>query len=359
MSFCLSPVNFFCLILMLKISYSDKLLHFKQPAGTSRGVYTTHHSYYVRIERDGIVGTGECSVLPDLSSDAMPAESYKRLLAEVCSIVEQRGRIPYELLRPYPSILFGLETAFAQIEAKGSTALYDTPFGRGEEGITINGLVWMGTFEEMYERVEEKLKAGFRCVKLKIGAIAWEKEIELIRFIRSHFSRNDIELRVDANGGFTAENALSRMEELARYDIHSIEQPIRQHQWQAMAQLCRESPLPIALDEELIGVNLPDMKRHLLDDIKPAYIVLKPSLHGGMRGTEEWVAMARERGIGSWITSALESNVGLNAVAHLCARLYGPAITMPQGLGTGMLYTDNIDMPLQIRGDKLWTMQQS
>jgi o-succinylbenzoate synthase len=341
----------------MKISYTDRVLHFKQPAGTSRGVYTTHHSYYVRIEQDGVVGIGECSVLPDLSSDAMPAKRYEQILNKVCAFVEKTGGIPYEMLRPYPSILFGLETAFAQLDARGSAAFFDTPFARGEEGITINGLVWMGTFEEMYARMEEKLEAGFRCVKLKIGAIDWQKELSLIRYIRQHFSREQIELRVDANGGFTPENAMSRLEELSRYDIHSIEQPIRQHQWREMAELCRESPLPIALDEELIGVNQPDMKRRLLEEIRPAYIVLKPSLHGGMRGTREWIAFAREHGIGSWITSALESNIGLNAVAQLCAKVYGPDITMPQGLGTGLLYTDNIDMPLEIRGDKLWTIQ--
>lgn len=338
----------------MKITYFDKLLHFKQPAGTSRGVYTTHHSYYVRLERDGIVGVGECSVLPDLSSDAMPPERYERLLDRVCRFVAQTGGIPYEMLRPYPSVLFGLETAFAQLDAGGSVALFDTPFARGEEGITINGLVWMGTFEEMAARIEEKLAAGFRCVKLKIGAIDWAQETTLIRHIRQRFPRGQVELRVDANGGFSPDNAMARLEELAQYDIHSIEQPIRQHQWREMARLCRESPLPVALDEELIGQNQPDMKARMLDELRPAYIVLKPSLHGGMRGCEEWVAMARERGIGSWITSALESNVGLNAVGHLCARLYGPAVTMPQGLGTGQLYTDNIDMPLYIEGDKLW-----
>lgn len=344
---------------MLKISFFDRLLHFKQPAGTSRGVYATHHSYYVRIEKDGIVGVGECSVLPDLSSDAMPASRYEQILNNVCGFVEKTGGIPYEMLRPYPSILFGLETAFAQIDAGGSAALFDTPFGRGEEGITINGLVWMGTFEEMYARIEEKLQGGFRCVKLKIGAIDREREMDLIRFVRQHFSHEQIELRVDANGGFTPENALARMEELAEYDIHSIEQPIRQHRWREMARLCRESPLPIALDEELIGVNRPDMKIRLLEEIKPAYIVLKPSLHGGMSGCREWIDFARERGIGSWITSALESNVGLNAVAHFCAKMYGPAITMPQGLGTGMLYTDNIDMPIRIINNQLWFSKHS
>ncbi|MBM6993895.1 MAG: o-succinylbenzoate synthase [Prevotella sp.] len=342
---------------MYKATIYDKLLHFKQPAGTSRGVYLTHHSYYVRLEQDGVVGIGECSLLPDLSCDAMPEARYEDVLRRACAFVEQTGGIPYEILRGYPSILFGLETAFAQIDAGGSTALFDTPFGRGEEGITINGLVWMGTFEEMFARLEEKLQAGFHCVKLKIGAIDWEREVELIRHIREHFSRQEIELRVDANGGFTPENAMERLETLAQFDIHSIEQPIRQHQWRTMARLCRESPLPIALDEELIGVNQPDMKQRLLDEVKPAFLVLKPSLHGGMAGCREWIGMARERGIGSWITSALESNVGLNAVAQFCADVYGPNITMPQGLGTGMLYTDNIDMPLEIRGEKLWTIR--
>lgn len=339
---------------MIKIDISSKTLHFKQPAGTSRGVYTTHRSYYVTIEKDGVKGVGECSILPDLSCDAMPWPRYEAVLRKTCELVEQMGGIPYEMLRPYPSILFGLETAFAQVDAHGSTALSDTPFARGEEGIPINGLVWMGSFEEMYARLEEKLQQGFHCVKLKIGAIDFSRELELVRHIREHFSKEQIELRVDANGGFTPENAMERLNKLARYDIHSIEQPVKQHQWKEMAFLCKESPSPIALDEELIGVNLPEQKARLLDTIHPAYIVLKPSLHGGMMGCREWIRLANERGIGSWITSALESNVGLNAIAHFCAEVYGPHITMPQGLGTGMLYSDNIDRPLKIIGDKLW-----
>jgi o-succinylbenzoate synthase len=322
-------------------------------------VYTTHLSYYVTLEKDGVKGVGECSVLPDLSSDAMPWERYERVLAEACRWVEQAGGIPYQMLRPYPSILFGLESAFAQVDAGGSVALFDTPFARGEEGIPINGLVWMGTFEEMYARIEEKLKAGFHCVKLKIGAIDWEREVELIKHIREYFTPEQIELRVDANGGFTPEEAPEKLETLAQFAIHSIEQPIKQHQWRVMGKLCAQSPLPIALDEELIGVNLPEMKARLLDEICPAYIVLKPSLHGGMAGCREWIRLAEERGVKSWITSALESNVGLNAVAQFCAATYGPQITMPQGLGTGLLYTDNIDMPLSIQGDKLWFSKNS
>src|SRR5574344_541627 len=340
---------------MKHIEISERTLHFKQPAGTSLGVYTTRQSYYLTItddNRSGIKGVGECATLPDLSCDAVP--EYFKILSDVCRMVEQTGNIPYDILRPYPSILFGLETAFAQLDANGSTCLYDTPFGRGEEGITINGLVWMGTFEEMYSRLETKLKAGFHCVKLKIGAIDFNKELDLIKHIREAFDKNTIELRVDANGGFTPENAMARLEALAQYDIHSIEQPIKQHQWGEMARLCKETPLPIALDEELIGVNGRSMKEYLLDTIRPQYIILKPSLHGGMYGCNEWIQMAKERGIGSWITSALESNVGLNAIAHYCAQTYGPAVSMPQGLGTGQLFTDNIETPLMIEGDKIW-----
>ncbi|EGN56556.1 Mandelate racemase/muconate lactonizing protein [Hallella multisaccharivorax DSM 17128] len=343
----------------MKTTISSRLLHFKQPAGTSRGMYTTHLSYYVTVEKDGVRGVGECSVLPDLSCDALPRERYEAVLRKACTWVERTGGIPYELLRPYPSILFGLETAFAQLDAGGSEALSQTPFARGEEGITINGLVWMGTFEEMAARLEEKLRKGFHCVKLKVGAIDFGHELDLVRYIRERFTCEQVELRVDANGGFAPDNALERLTALADYGIHSIEQPIRQRQWREMAQLCLRSPLPIALDEELIGVNQPEQKARLLDAIHPAFIVLKPSLHGGMRGCREWIRLARERGVGSWITSALESNVGLNAIAHLCAEVYGPHITMPQGLGTGQLYIDNVVMPLKIVRDQLWFLKNS
>ncbi|WP_455065557.1 o-succinylbenzoate synthase [Prevotella nigrescens] len=345
---------------MRKITITSKLLHFLQPAGTSRGVYNTRLSFYLKLtsdEQPDVVGVGECATLPDLSCDAMPPNDYERKLRTFCDEYERTGVIDYEALRPYPSMLFGLETAVAQFNAKGSLNFFDTPFGRGEEGIPINGLVWMGTFEEMFERLEAKLKAGFRCIKIKIGAIDFDRELQLIRHIRSTFSRNDVELRVDANGGFTPKEALSRMEALVQYDIHSIEQPIKQHQWTEMARLCAATPLPIGLDEELIGVNERQKKIELLDTIRPQYIVLKPSLHGGMAGTEEWIQLACERNIGSWITSALESNVGLNAIAQLTASIYGTNIRHAQGLGTGQLFADNIEMPLKVVGDKLWIMQ--
>ena len=375
---------------MYKIEISERTLHFKQPAGTSRGVYTTRHSYYLTLTSDempGIEGVGECATLPDLSCDAKP--EYAVTLRQVCQMVEQMGRIPYDMIRAYPSITFGLETAFASffdaakklleiVPAEGASSssemlkqkgvsvpagmenlvdLYDSPFGRGEEGITINGLVWMGTYEEMLARLEEKLQAGFHCVKLKIGAIDFFKELDLIKRIRDVYTREQVELRVDANGGFLPENAMSQLEALAKYDIHSIEQPIKQHLWPIMAQLCRETPLPIALDEELIGVNVRSMKEALLDTIRPQYIILKPSLHGGIYGCNEWIQLADQRGIGSWITSALESNIGLHAIAHYAAKVYGPNVQMPQGLGTGQLFTDNIPMPLEIRGDQLFVVK--
>ncbi|MFC2409064.1 MAG: o-succinylbenzoate synthase [Prevotella histicola] len=342
---------------MYQVKLSSRTLHFIQPAGTSRGVYTTRQSYYVTLSDDnvpGIVGIGECATLPDLSCDAMPPKEYERILKGFCDDLCQSGKIDKEAMRPYPSMLFGLETAKRQLDNGGGIDLFNTPFGRGEEGITINGLIWMGTFDEMFQRLEAKLKAGFHCVKLKIGAIDFEKELRLIQHIRQHFSRREVELRVDANGGFTPDNAMQRLEALAKYDIHSIEQPIRQHQWKEMARLCKNSPLPIALDEELIGVNDLTEKNGLLDTIQPQYIILKPSLHGGISGTREWIKLAKERGIGSWITSALESNIGLNAIAQLTADIYGPHITMAQGLGTGQLFSDNIPMPLEIRGEQLW-----
>lgn len=340
----------------MTFSIQEKLLHFKQPAGTSRGVYTTRKIWLLTVEHDGRTAIGECAPLPQLSCDDIP--DYEAVLRRFCDVIEATGAIPYDEMRNYPSMLFGVETALAQL-SRTDGLLYDTSFSHGEEGIPINGLVWMGTHDEMLSRLKEKLALGFRCVKLKIGAIDFAKELDLIQHIRKHFSREEVELRVDANGGFTPDVALERLQELARYDIHSIEQPIMAHQWSEMAQLCQLSPLPIALDEELIGVNSTDEKIRLLDTIKPQYIILKPSLHGGVAGTREWIALANERGIGSWITSALESNIGLNAIAQLAANIYGSKITMPQGLGTGMLFTDNIPMPLEIRNDCLWITKRS
>ena len=336
----------------LIVNLSEKTLHFKQPAGTSRGVYTERKVWYVTLSDGDRRGVGECAPLPDLSCDAMSDEAYGKTLRERCETVRRTGEIPYDDLRDYPSMLFGIETAWLSL--KNGDRLFDTKFSRGEAGIPINGLVWMGNYDEMLQRMEDKLDKGFRCVKLKIGAIGFEQELDLVKRIRERFSFHEVELRLDANGAFKYEEALYKLELLSQYAIHSIEQPIKAGQWAYMAELCRESPLPIALDEELIGVNDPEMKHHMLNIIKPRYIILKPSLHGGMMGCREWIAAAKEQGIGSWITSALESNIGLNAVAQFASDVYGDHIRMPQGLGTGQLFTDNIDMGLDIRGDMLW-----
>lgn len=330
----------------------ERVLHFKQPAGTSRGIYTTRKIWLVHLSDGERTGVGECAPLPDLSCDAMADELYEAKLCHFCEELCRAGEIDVDSLRDYPSMLFGLETAL--INLRNGDCLFDTAFSRGEEGIPINGLVWMGNYDEMLQRMEEKLEKGFRCVKLKIGAIDFEQELDLVRRIRERFSFHEVELRLDANGAFPYEEALYKLELLSQYAIHSIEQPIRRGQWSFMAELCRESPLPIALDEELIGVNDPEMKAHMLNIIKPRYIILKPSLHGGMAGCREWIDAARELGVGSWITSALESNIGLNAIAQYASDVYGPQITMPQGLGTGQLFTDNIPMPLEIRGDMLF-----
>jgi len=337
----------------MKIDIEERVLHFKQPAGTSRGVYTERKIWLVKMTDRDAVGIGECAPLPKLSCDDIP--HYAEVLRRFCDEVERSGQLDTEALRDYPSMLFGLETAMLSF----AKTQHSTPFSKGEVGIPINGLVWMGTYEEMNERIEQKLSQGFHCIKLKIGAIDFDAELELIKKIRERFSHQEVELRVDANGAFPFDEALYKLELLSQYALHSIEQPIKAGQWANMAELCRESPLPIALDEELIGVNDPDQKRQMLNIIRPRYIILKPSLHGGMMGVREWIDIANDMNIGSWITSALESNIGLNAIAQFCADVYGDNITMPQGLGTGQLFTDNIPMPLEIRGDKLWISKNS
>ena len=339
------------MMLPLQAEIEERIFHFKQPAGTSRGVYHTRKSWFVTLtDAEGNTGTGECAPLPNLSCDDIP--NYAEVLSRHCQSLETSGEIPYENLRPYPSMLFGIETALLHLKSKG-LRFYDTPWSQGEEGIPINGLVWMGTMEEMKERLSDKLENGFSCVKLKIG-VDFDKELKLLEYVRSRYNSTQVQLRVDANGAFSVDEAEKCLERLLHFDLHSIEQPIRAGQRQEMARLCRKAQLPIALDEELIGVNTPDEKEHLLDKIKPSYLVLKPSLHGGILGTIEWVEMARKRGIGTWITSALESNVGLHAIAQLTAHLYGSNISMAQGLGTGLLFTDNVDMPIYIKGQHIW-----
>jgi o-succinylbenzoate synthase len=340
---------------------------FRQPAGTSRGTYTVRQAWYVVLSLPALplrTGIGECAPLPGLSCDALPYDEYKRQLNRFCALIaEMAGDASPENLtdvlsapevqqagRRYPSMLFGMETAIRHLSA-GSFALWDTPFSGGRKGIPINGLIWMGTKEVMLEQIVRKMENGFRCIKLKIGAINFDDELELIRHIRSSFSENQIEIRVDANGAFSPLEAPDKLRRLAALHLHSIEQPIRAGQWSEMARLTSDTPLPIALDEELIGICDPAEKQRMLDTVRPQYIILKPSLHGGLSGCTEWIEEAEKRSIGWWVTSALESNIGLNAIAQWCATLH---TGMPQGLGTGALFTDNFDLPLSVRADRLY-----
>ncbi len=340
----------------MELSISKETLHFKKPARTSRGEYSLHEMYLITLtdKATGKKGTGELAPLPDLSCDrnAYPDIPEVRRLAEKALPAVLNGTWPDDMLS-YPALRFALESAVAEAKDELSIVNSQLSIAKGKVSIPINGLVWMSSFEDMLEQVKVKMAIGFRCIKLKIGAIDWQKEIELIRYVRSCFPKEDLQLRVDANGAFSPEWAMDRLIELSKYDIHSIEQPIRQGQWDEMARLCKESPLAIALDEEMIGVNDPKEKARLLDTIHPQYIVLKPTMHGGISGTCEWIDLANKRGINSWITSALESNIGLRSIALLAESVYGPNITFPQGLGTGQLFTDNIENGVNIEGANL------
>lgn len=331
---------------MIKAAVKSYTLNFAQPAGTSRGVYKTRKSWFVILRSADKVGVGECAPLPNLSCDDIV--NYEEVLVAFCRRIEE-GTLLFSELASYPSMLFGIETALRDLQSTNHT-LWDTPFTRGEHGITINGLVWMGTHDFMLEQIDAKIEKGFRCLKLKVGAIDFEQELDLIRHIRMRYAKSDLTIRLDANGGFSESDALEKLHLLSVFDIHSIEQPIKAGNAEAMASLVAKTPIPIALDEELIGVNTLSRKQMLLDAINPHFIILKPSLHGGIVGSTEWIEEADKRHVGWWITSALESNVGLNAIAQWTASL---GVAKPQGLGTGMLFTNNFTSPLYIMGDEL------
>lgn len=332
----------------MKASFKKYTLQFKQPSGTSRGVYTTREVWYIFLDDGSHTGIGECAPLPDLS-----IESPKQMGTKLLQVCEQINYFISNLqeLHDWPSIRFGLETAMLDLQNGGKQVLYPSPFTQGEKGIPINGLIWMGTPEFMKGQIRTKLDAGFRCIKMKIGAIDFETEFSLLKEIRREFSPEQITLRVDANGAYSYDQALEILKRLSDLHIHSIEQPIQAGRWEEMARLCELSPVPIALDEELIGVFSPKEQQQMVQQIHPAYLILKPSLHGGLSGCQGWIDLAREHGIGWWITSALESNIGLNAIAQWTFQL---GISTEQGLGTGQLFTNNFDSPLQIKGDQLW-----
>jgi o-succinylbenzoate synthase len=337
----------------LTASFEKKTFQFKRPSGTSRGVLTEKHAWFISVwdkSNPSIKGLGECSIIDGLSPDFKDFNSYEKNVKKVTENINYYRNNIHEL-KEFPSIYFGLETALLDLKNGGKKIFFESDFTHGKSRIPINGLVWMGSIDFMKAQVTEKINAGFKCIKIKIGAINFKDEIDLLKSIRNDFPKDEIMLRVDANGAFTPENAMERLDALHQLSIHSIEQPILPNQWQEMAQLCKESPLPIALDEELIGHYNRQSKENLLDRIQPQFLILKPSLHGGLRGTREWIKLAEERNIEWWITSALESNIGLNAIAQFTATFDNLSF---QGLGTGMLYTNNIPSKLLVSGGYIY-----
>lgn len=331
----------------MKARFYKQSFKFKQPSGTSRGVLTEKHSWIIELWNENqpdIIGVGECSVIPGLSPDFLHDSQYEAEISALCNDLTRD-------LTDFPSILFGLETALLDLKNGGKGIIFDNDFARGKKQIPINGLIWMGNEAFMQSQIEEKITAGFSTIKLKIGAIDFDAEIKLLASIRNRFDATQITLRVDANGAFSPEEAIQKLEILSQFDIHSIEQPIKAGQWSEMARLCASTPLAIALDEELIEINKLEEKIQLLDTIKPQFIILKPSLHGGIKGCKEWISLAEERSIPWWMTSALESNIGLDAICQFTAEYQND---LPQGLGTGSLYVENTPTTLRVENGMIF-----
>lgn len=342
----------------MKATFKKYTLDFKRPSGTSRGVLTQKETWFLILEDNGNFGIGECGLFKGLSMDDVPG--YKGKLQWVCQHIEQGIDGLWNMLSDFPSIQFGLEQAFLSLESNNPFILFSSDFTNNKAPIAINGLIWMGDEGFMLEQIQQKLEEGFSCLKMKIGALDFKTELSLLESIRKKYSQEQIELRVDANGAFKTEEALEKLNMLAKYDLHSIEQPIKPGKVQHMKELCSKTPLPIALDEELIGVTDVTKKVALLQTIKPHYIILKPTLVGGFKGSQEWIDIAGQNGIGWWVTSALESNIGLNAIAQWTFTLKN---RMPQGLGTGGLFTNNFKSPLKVKkgyiyheNDQNWEM---
>jgi len=333
----------------MRASFKKYHLNFKRPSGTSRGVLHSKETWFVQLEENDSIGIGECAVFRGLSADDVP--DYQAKIEWLCDSIEQNGEVALSELEAYPSIHFGVETALRSLDNDSPFIIHPSKFTEGTASIPINGLVWMGDFQFMKRQITEKIEQGFSCIKLKIGAIDFEEELSLLAAVREEFSAKDIELRVDANGAFDTTSALEKLKRLADFDLHSIEQPIKVRQWEDMAYLCEYSPLDIALDEELIGIFKAKEKKRLLATVKPQYIILKPALVGGFSGSEAWIETAEANDVKWWITSALESNIGLNAIAQWTYSLNKPMVT--QGLGTGGLFTNNFDSPLEVSGGHL------
>jgi len=344
-------------------TFHKHTLQFKFLAGTSRGVLRHKDSFFIKVSQDyfsKVYGIGESAPLKGLSLDDI--DNFEDELRQTCEVLTKSDWYPahedevFEWVNEHisedlPSVRFGFETALLDLLHGGKRQIVNNNWSVSPyEPLEINGLVWMGDKEWMLEQLKNKLEAGFHCIKMKIGAIDFEKEMQLLAFIRSHYSANEITIRVDANGAFTEKDVYAKMDCLSEYQVHSIEQPVAAGQLPLMADVCVNSPVPVALDEELIGVHGKENKAQLLDAINPQYIILKPTLVGGISSTKEWISEAKSKNIGWWITSALESNVGLNAIAQLTATY---PISLPQGLGTGQLYHNNIPSPLSIENGRL------
>jgi o-succinylbenzoate synthase len=333
---------------LIKANYKKYILHFKNPSGTSRGTLRTKETWFIVLEENGKRGIGETGLFRGLSIDDIP--NYEEKLSWACENIKLGLTDLLDVFIEFPSIQFGLEQAFLSLQSENKFQLFPSEFCKGKESITINGLVWMGDQQFMKSQIQEKLNSGFSCIKMKIGAIDFDAEVALLKTIRKEFSSNEIELRVDANGAFKPKNALEKLKILSELDLHSIEQPIKQGQLQEMARLCENTPLPIALDEELIGIFSTQEKQKVLKMVKPQFIILKPSLVGGFGGTTEWIDIAKKNNVDWWITSALESNVGLNAIAQFTHTLKNK---LPQGLGTGGIFTNNFESPLEVKNGTL------
>jgi o-succinylbenzoate synthase len=335
---------------MLKAEFVKRDLIFKEAGGTSRGVLHTKPSWFIRIlDENGNCGIGECSIIPGLSIDDKPELEQK--IREVCLNINTYAQNLHSSLINCPALRFAIEMALLDLSNTKPFNLFESDFANGDDAIIINGLIWMGEAKEMLRRINDKLKRGFKCLKLKVGAIDFEQELKLLANIRKHYSADELEIRVDANGAFSYSEAGEKLKRLAEYTIHSIEQPIKAGQVKEMNQLCINSPIPIALDEELIGISDYTAKKELLESIKPQYIILKPSLLGGFKASDEWIVLAEELNIQWWATSALEANVGLNAIAQW---VYTKNNSLRQGLGTGQVFSNNIDSPLYLSGESLY-----
>lgn len=336
---------------MIKASYLKKTLHFIRPAGTSRGILHEKPVWYVFLHDDKepeIKGIGECSYIPGLNAET--ENDIDKKIEEICYIINQGCFDFNQWLPSYPSINFGIETALIDLRSGGERKLFPSDFVSGNDCISINGLIWMGKRDEIIQQINEKLQKNYCCLKLKIGALDLDEELEILGYIRRHADSAKLELRLDANGAFKPCNVMNVLEKFSRFDVHSIEQPIARGQWRDMAYICNNSPVPIALDEELTGHLSSDEKAELINQIKPQYLVLKPGLLGGFNQALEYIQLAQKTGIGWWITSSLESNIGLNAIAQWT---YTLGNNMPQGLGTGLLYKENVQSPLELSGDRL------